>query len=395
MSKLELNKKRISFRTKSLTKAKDIRIVNSNGSVYVEILPEKHTNQLNENEVNEIYTSFIKLGRDLYTLNKNNISKIKCYTQTIMPDLKLLGKYFLGDTETYLKSINRPDIISYIEEWAKKNGISPDDTKASNSFLLLKTTDWNYDTKFRNWLKSNFVPIITEVDENSKWMLADDGRLVDMAIFFYLVTYAINKSDNIRFEDFIEIEDMQFEGFSKSEKELIEKSGNNITDLLYLNMINDIIHMFELHNIHSLHGYNKLVYNLEEQKYEMTREYNNVYGMLWYIFKLQITDSYIPTSYKSSRKIPISICDVCGNPFLGNKIRCEDCDIKDDSVRKVRSRKRLASNIERIRFLIRKNVYSPELTNKTNDLLNKKKSELDRCKWMVDELLERLEKEKL
>ena len=64
---------------------------------------------------------------------------------------------------------------------------------------------------------------------------------------------------------------------------------------------------------------------------------------------------------KEGNTVPISICEECGNPFLGKTLRCLDCDCDNPRIRKIKSRKELLNHLNKIDNIVKNYKLSKNL----------------------------------
>lgn len=371
-----LSKRQIKIGTKKVAKVEQLKIVESKSSILIEVIP-KYYSDLTAKDLNELYLSILKLGRNLYQENKkkNNISKIKFneFDTTIYDNKYLLRNHNLKEDKYTIDYIKK-----YIKNWDKKNNIW--NTSEFSNYFFLKS-DQNLDIKtVTKWIKNNFVPIETDVPEHDCWMYVNYQKIIDLSIFIYLITYSIRNSINPSVKK--NIDDIQFKDFIEDSSKTLE---NTIED--YLPLINNIIHMYELHNMRYLYGYNRLKYNYDENKFDVGIEYDDIFGVIWYIFKLYLANSALD---KEGNTIPISICEECGNPFLGKNLRCLDCDCDNPRIRKIKSRKELLNHLNKIDNIVKNYKLSKNLLDEANKFLTMPKSRLYNNKRNVDSLLNKL-----
>ncbi len=386
---MALNDRTISIKTKKLIKSNKVRIMKSRGAYYLEAIPSEYVNNLTADQLNQMYRSFIELGRKLYNDNKDkNISNIIIEDNGFL-NLDIHNTLLRNDVHNFMTDSKIRDVRHQLDEIL---GINRSFNISGNNYILLKNNNLKTSNeKLKAWLLDNFIPVIEQSDvkdeeTNKYWSYVDDGTLIDMAIFCYLVTYAIinikyisngktiSKKDPITFSDFI-----------------TGKSDPN--DKLYINIVNQIIYLYELSHIYNLYGYNKLSYDYESGIYKMTRQYENIMGVLWHIFKLYLAENYNIIDINDKR-IPISICEDCGNPVLGNVLRCSDCEISNVNIRQEKCRKEKLEHIDRIEKLVDKykKKLPKDLVLKANNYISMNKSQkIHSKKHDVDILLDELE----
>lgn len=377
MSIYKLNQRRIRFKNRSLIKAKEVRIVKMSGITYIEAIPSSYENEISIDKLQELYNSFIDLGRNLYNANKENIEKIifnshNCRYVNINRSLLNIANQ------------NESDKLKIIAKWLKLNELKGENLYAHKrtdlNYIILKNGEWNSTNELYKWLTSNYISDINESDLKGEYLVYDNGFLVDLAIFMYLVIYSIlnqkaiensqkEKQDKIHFDDFIVIENMK----------------NNFTLRDYIPYINDIMNMYEKDNIYILNGYDKLVIDKDSDEYKMVKEYENLYGILWYVFKLNVSDLCLKDS--NDAILPLNICKDCGVPILSANLRCDECDRKNVRDRKAKSRQKKINNILKIKMLLSEYNYPKPLIDKINKILYTNERDL-KCKEVNDTLKE-------
>lgn len=376
----KIGNRRIRIKTKRIAKVKEIKIVESNNTVYIEFLPE-YKKDLSSTEINNYYLAFLELGRTLYHENKDNISKIKFNKYEMENHLD--NRYILKNEP---KQYAEESIYQYIEQWANQNHIwFMEDTTKYNNFFFIKSNDSLRLENLTKWLEDNFAPVEVETGDGA-WLYINYQKLIDLAIFIYLVTYAIKSmktnnltkgKDYIKFADFIEL---NIDGLKEEE----------IDNKIFIKLIVDVITMFEMNNISQLYGYNKLIYLNDENRFEMTTEYDDIYAVIWYVFKLYLVDNF---SYydANDKRIPINICDCCGKPFIGTTIFCNDCELHRSARRQAKCRQEKFNNFNKIKELINDYQFPKYLTKEANQLLKMTNTQIYKCKKSdIDNLLYQL-----
>ena len=355
MEKHILKQRRIRFKHKNLIKSNDIRIIVASGRTYIESIPKERTNELNYFEMEKMYNTFIQLGRDLYNANIHNLNKI------------IIGSNIIrGNLNKELFNIKKTDQENEkIIHWLEKNVLDIMDLstykKTNLNYFILNNGKWKETESLINWLRNYYIPDVNEGESiKGKYIMYDDGFFIDLAIFMYLTIYSIlnqknvnSKIDKIHFKDFIKFENINTNKFELSD---------------YMYYMYEIISFYEKNNIHILNGYDKVVKG-EKDDYKVIREYENLYGILWFIFKLNVNDIYLNDDNDCT--IEINPCIDCGIPILSKDSRCDSCEQKNIRNRKRKSQQRKKDNIEKIKSLISNNKYSDNILKEANCLVNK------------------------
>lgn len=359
MVKYNLGKNRIRFKHKGLKKSNDIKIIVIDGKTYIEAVPEKNEDTLSINEINEMYISFIQLGRDLYESNKKSISKIDIENNIFHGQI---------DGRMLTQDVKLNEIIKKIQDWLRENKLDKSDSqvcKRNNlNYLILNNEEWKPSESLIPWLKSNFIPDIYE-GENSdgKYVMYDDGFMVELAIFMYLTIYSIvytngQMKKEVCFEDYI-----NFIG--------IDTSLFTISD--YMWYVFDIINFYEKNHTHILHGYDRVINDIDNE-FALIHEYESIYGILWYVFKMNINDLLLKDS--EQKIIKIQPCKGnCGRLVINNS-RCDVCQTDENRKRKQKSEQKKKDGIAEIKHLISVNKYPDEIKRQANSLLSKSFREL-------------------
>ncbi len=389
---MAINEKTISVRTKRLAKTNKVKIIKSNGCYYLEAIPSEYCDNLSADELNKVYLSFIKLGRNLYHENKEkNISKIKVINGTLNLDID--GTLLRNNPNNY---INDEKIEKITQQFNAVLDIKDSLNFSNHSFILLKDNNVASNIKkLKQWLLDNYIPIKEQsdkIDDKAKkyWVYSDDGMLIDMAIFCYLVTYAIINARKKYIGYSIKEDDPDFIQFT----DFIDFKDNNESDKLHIGLVNDIIYLYERSNIHSLYGFNKLQYDYDKDEYKIVRQYEDIYGVLWHIFKLYLAENY-KIEDNNAKYIPITICEECGSPILGDILRCDDCKYKNQNVRQKKCREEKFAHIEEIRKLINTESFPNYLIKKANKYVKMTNHDIYNCKKKeIDNLLKQLKSHK-
>lgn len=363
MNKYKLNKRRIRFKIKNLMKAKQIKIIKASGITYIEAIPYSSKDELDNKSLEVLYNSFIILGKELYSINKENINKIVFDSHNCL-EVNLNNSFFnLSSCKN-----NEEKKTLAIDNWLKTNNLSIDDLhdhkRTDLNYLILKNGNWEYSNELYKWLNSNFIPNTNEGENNlGEYVMYDNGFFIDLSIFMYLSVYSIlnqkaidnnykETKENIHFNDFL----------------TINKTFDSPPTLFqYISYLNDVINLYELHNIIKLQYIDKLTLN-EENELNVSREFESLYGVLWYIFKLNLVDLY--STNKHGGIVSLNICNDCGTIILGSKLRCEDCDILNVKERKQKSRQQKKDNIEKIMSYISKYEFPDYIKDKVKIILN-------------------------
>ena len=355
MSNYKVKAKAIRFKSKCLLKTKEVNIRTTSGITYIEAIPEVYKDELNASELEQLYNSFINLGKDLYNANKDNVGKIT------FSSLKCLN---INPNGTLLNSSKITEKNNLINMWLQTNNLHKSDlynSKRSNlNYLIIKNGKWNSTDALYNWLLSNFIPDTNEAFYNDKYLVYDNGMLVDLSIFMYLVIHSILNQKAIdngkkakgpeRFNDFMCISNVNTANFEL----------NN-----YMEYLQEAMEIYDKQNIYILNRYDKLIFKNNE--YKVIREYESLYGLLWYIFKINITE--LCTNTYDGGFVHLNICLDCGNPILSSDLRCDNCNYNNRRERKRKSRQTKKDNINRIKSLLLENKYPKRLVNEAINLL--------------------------
>lgn len=331
MSDYKLRTRSIRFKSKCLMKPKEVKISTTSGITYIEAIPKVYKEELSDKEMEMLYNSFIKLGKDLYNANKDNISKLTFQSVTCLN---------INPSGSLLNVSNITDKNNLIDTWLNANKLHKSDLyncKRTNlNYLILKNGKWNSTDTLYNWLLNNFIPDTNEA-YNDQYLLYDNGMLVDLSMFMYLVIQAIinqkaidygkKAKGNERFNDFMFINNADTTSFKLND---------------FMKYLQEAIEIYDKQNIYVLSRYDKLTFD-DNNGYKVIREYESLFGLLWYIFKLNIVE--LCTNTYGGEFIPLNICIDCGNPILSHNLRCNNCDINNVRARKSKSRQNKKDNI--------------------------------------------------
>ena len=378
---------------------KELEIIHTKNSILFFAIPELLERNLDNKDLEKIYFDFLNLGRELYKISKDkdNISNIKYDRFSINLDPMHKDRFILKN------KIDNIDIMEYTEKWAKKSGYKfmqdgeIKDIENLNSSIFLNIWDASIEEKLKKWCKHKIIPFVYDsyqIENNNYKFQINIERLIDLSIFIYLTIYSLtdNNEDGITFENLIDIKEEELNELTNKIAKNITTSEKKLRKLAYINILNTVIEAFEEINHFSLQGHHKIVAENKDQ-FSLKTEFDNVDGLVWYIFKLHIIDIANDDKYKNrARKIRINICDDCGIPFIGSKSYCDNCDLEKGNKSKRKSRKKLKKDIENIEKIY--NKYNTELPDslkvEINNLLNLKACEKDTRKIEFDKLLEKL-----
>lgn len=378
---------------------KELEIIHTKNSILFFAIPELLERNLDNKDLEKIYFDFLNLGRELYKISKDkdNISNIKYDRFSINLDPMHKDRFILKN------KIDNIDIMEYTEKWAKKSGYKfmqdgeIKDIENLNSSIFLNIWDASIEEKLKKWCKHKIIPFVYDsyqIENNNYKFQINIERLIDLSIFIYLTIYSLtdNNEDGITFENLIDIKEEELNELTNKIAKNITTSEKKLRKLAYINILNTVIEAFEEINHFSLQGHHKIVAENKDQ-FSLKTEFDNVDGLVWYIFKLHIIDIANDDKYKNrARKIRINICDDCGIPFIGSKSYCDNCDLEKGNKSKRKSRKKLEKNIENIEKI--NNKYNTELPDslkvEINNLLKLKACEKDTRKTEFDKLLEKL-----
>ena len=378
---------------------KELEIINTKNSILFFAIPELLERNLDNKDLEKIYFDFLNLGRELYKISKDkdNISNIKYDRFSINLDPMHKDRFILKN------KIDNIDIMEYTEKWAKKSGYKfmqdgeIKDIENLNSSIFLNIWDASIEEKLKKWCKHKIIPFVYDsyqIENNNYKFQINIERLIDLSIFIYLTIYSLtdNNEDGITFENLIDIKEEELNELTNKIAKNITTSEKKLRKLAYINILNTVIEAFEEINHFSLQGHHKIVAENKDQ-FSLKTEFDNVDGLVWYIFKLHIIDIDNDDKYKNrAKKIRINICNDCGIPFIGSKSYCDDCDLEKGNKSKRKSRKKLKKDIENIEKIYNKyNTQLPDsLKVEINNLLNLKACEKDTRKIEFDKLLEKL-----
>ena len=378
---------------------KELEIIHTKNSILFFAIPELLERNLDNKDLEKIYFDFLNLGRELYKISKDkdNISNIKYDRFSINLDPMHKDRFILKN------KIDNIDIMEYTEKWAKKSGYKfmqdgeIKDIENLNSSIFLNIWDASIEEKLKKWCKHKIIPFVYDsyqIENNNYKFQINIERLIDLSIFIYLTIYSLtdNNEDGITFENLIDIKEEELNELTNKIAKNITTSEKKLRKLAYINILNTVIEAFEEINHFSLQGHHKIVAENKDQ-FSLKTEFDNVDGLVWYIFKLHIIDIANDDKYKNrAKKIRINICDDCGIPFIGSKFYCDDCDLEKGNKSKRKSRKKLKKDIENIEKIYNKyNTQLPDsLKVEINNLLNLKACEKDTRKIEFDKLLEKL-----
>lgn len=378
---------------------KELEIIHTKNSILFFAIPELLERNLDNKDLEKIYFDFLNLGRELYKISKDkdNISNIKYDRFSINLDPMHKDRFILKN------KIDNIDVIKYTEKWAKKSGYKfiQDgefrDIENLNSSIFLNIWDASIEEKLKKWCKHKIIPFVYDsyqIENNNYKFQINIERLIDLSIFIYLTIYSLtdNNEDGITFENLIDIKEEELNELTNKIAKNITTSEKKLRKLAYINILNTVIEAFEEINHFSLQGHHKIVAENKDQ-FSLKTEFDNVDGLVWYIFKLHIIDIANDDKYKNrAKKIRINICNDCGIPFIGSKSYCDDCDLEKGNKSKRKSRKKLKKDIENIEKIYNKyNTQLPDsLKVEINNLLNLKACEKDTRKIEFDKLLEKL-----
>lgn len=378
---------------------KELEIIHTKNSILFFAIPELLERNLDNKDLEKIYFDFLNLGRELYKISKDkdNISNIKYDRFSINLDPMHKDRFILKN------KIDNIDIMEYTEKWAKKSGYKfmqdgeIKDIENLNSSIFLNIWDASIEEKLKKWCKHKIIPFVYDsyqIENNNYKFQINIERLIDLSIFIYLTIYSLtdNNEDGITFENLIDIKEEELNELTNKIAKNITTSEKKLRKLAYINILNTVIEAFEEINHFSLQGHHKIVAENKDQ-FSLKTEFDNVDGLVWYIFKLHIIDIANDDKYKNrAKKIRINICNDCGIPFIGSKSYCDDCDLEKGNKSKRKSRKKLKKDIENIEKIYNKyNTQLPDsLKVEINNLLNLKACEKDTRKIEFDKLLEKL-----
>ena len=248
---------------------------------------------LNNNDIfyDELYEDFISLGKLLYDNYKNRIIKIE--KNEVPLDRLIKFKNETNNMEDYENNNKRVQII---EEWLK-----------SKRYVYLK-----------------------EFDPDSSDKKIEIFFLSDLAIFSYMVLSSLN---NYFLEKDAKLKTKRAKHAQKFEQVYKETLFNNISfdtfTLVKSNKLDEFISLINFYMSQYEIGAGKLILiehsklnynsssNNPKDKYRYTKYFDNIYGLYWFILKMQIYS--ILNGYRI-----VNMCS-CGNMITGKADRCSSC----------------------------------------------------------------------
>lgn len=388
--KLSLGSK-LNIKLKGARKIKGIEIMHSRNGIMFYVTSSSKIEELTSNQISKIYASYIKLGRELYKIAKenDNISKIHYEYHSFN---------ILSPTLTIEKDNIDDDLINIVKKWKKETFYEFTDKYEFDDFrkdsLFLNIYDDNFECKIKEWSKNNIVPREYDSEPEGKFKI-DIGRIIDISIFIYLVTYALDahNEDKVKFKDFIEISSENL----KEIKNNIAGSHNMVEIVLeklaYMIIISHTIDSFEEMNRDILLTKEKLEIN-EHHKFFLRRIFSCIEGIIWYIFKQYIMDAINLNKYDTRKNIQVNICKKCGATIIGTNVYCEAHSLQAQTESKRKSREELRGHIEELREIFDKynNDLPVGLKNDINYVLNLKAKEKDKNKRKIDNLFNTVKK---
>lgn len=381
MTNNNLSKRNLCIRVRKLTKASNVEVIDTGNDVFYKCNSINQT-QLSEKQISNLYMAFLNLGHDIYFTNRKKLKKIRYCNY----DLSCILEPLIKVTKENIPFIQERVLETLANLNKDNNIIFYNDNKynSNKDYLFLKKEDIFNNCALQTFITNNYVPLIDE-ENNEDFSLPskvyiDYEFLVKISIFIYLCVAAIDNShskykyeNKINFSDFIEVNDPS---------ELSSKD--------YIVILEKIINMFESSYRSRFCGFNRLVYNEEYDTFDFVQEFNDVIGLMWYLFKLDISN-ILSFADKNGDFVHVSICGECGLPFLGNTIRCNNCD-NTASKRVAKSMANKLANIEKIKKLAEKNSYSEEVKIEIDNIIKLTKTEQYHIsKSIVDKLLAKLE----
>ncbi len=240
----------------------------------------------------ELYKDFIALGKDLYLEYKNDILPIDEYIVSFPSLIKYKDKEYENDGKR----------IEIVEKWLKES-----------RYVYLENLD---------------------SDTNDKKI--EIYHLTDMALFSYLVLTSLNnyylkkdskmKTKESQIRNKIEnkyrevlFNDIYFDTFTTIQNDKLDS---------FITLINFYMYNFEISDVRcELIENSRIIYNTSNAnlKYKYVKTYRTVYGLYWFILKMQIY------SMLNGYRI-VNMCS-CGNMILGKAERCPNCLKLYDSYR--------------------------------------------------------------
>ena len=284
---------------------KELEIIHTKNSILFFSIPESLGSNLDNKDLEKIYFDFLNLGRELYKISKDkdNISNIKYDRFSINLDPMHKDRFILKN------KIDNIDVIKYTEKWAKKSGYKfiQDgefrDIENLNSSIFLNIWDTSIEEKLKKWCKHKIMPFVYDsyqIENNNYKFQINIERLIDLSIFIYLTIYSLtdNNEDGITFENLIDIKEEELNELTNKIAKNITTSEKKLRKLAYINILNTVIEAFEEINHFSLQGHHKIVVENKDQ-FSLKTEFDNVDGLVWYIFKLHIVDIANDDKYKN------------------------------------------------------------------------------------------------
>lgn len=231
------------------------------------------------------FADFLKLGKELYEVNKSKINKIDFkkvsfkLSNKIKTDIVCDARigYLLINSQNEYNEETKKILYNY----CNGKGNSRDKYNETNLLYLVENNDYP------------LFPIETD-------------SLLDISIFTYLVICSLRNYYKGEYKN-----DISFETFTNIDK-------NNIADFL-----DAIIFFMKTYEPSSysppLLEHTELKYNPNDQKVETYRTFDSIFSLYWFILKLQIMAI-------SNNTTLINLCG-CGEVILGKGDFCKICTL--------------------------------------------------------------------
>ena len=292
-------------------KIKDFKKSSADDEYYNLIIDKIEKGEITQHtDLETLFYSYIKLGKSLYEINKDNINKIKVYEQNIF-------------------NIN-----------------------VEANLIVNKINDKSL-TVLTEWLNNNFILTIDK--DLDKGYFTETTKLIDLSIFMYLVTQAFKTEFGIKSDS----NKVSFNMF-------IDYKNSNPN---YLSIIEKVIDFFEESLLRKyIKEKTELIYDEETSYLKPYKVFDNIYSLMWYIFKLYL--SFLTTQGVDT---PLyTLCKVCGSNTdnFKNKL-CPSCKEKYATIRRALNREN-KKNLDKIKILITGQTFPSNLQERIDMILNKK-----------------------
>lgn len=382
---------KLNIKLKSAKPIKNIEIVHSKNGIMFYAITNSPVEELTSDQISDIYNKYLNLGRTLYkeAKEKDNILKLKYkyYPYAILNPNLILEKKQIDD-----------DMLNIIKQWKNETEYKFTDKYEFDDVLkdslFLKVYDNQFEDKIKEWSKNNILPYEYDLVEKNKFQI-NIGRIMDISIFIYLVTYALDShnEDNIKFSDFIEISTEDLNAIKN------DIAGNHnmveivLEKLAYMKIISHVIDSFEEMNKDII--LTKEILEIDKnRKFFLRRCFSCIEAIIFYIFKQYIINTINFGQYNTLKNIQVNICKKCGATITGTNVYCEKCSPQSVKNSKRKSREELHEHLEEINNLFDKykQDFPDELKKEISYILNLKAKDKDKNKRKIDNLLNKIKK---